>query len=142
MGECVPSNSLSSIDFCKEHLQENVCVPFTHPLWPDWDASSKDIEVQRSFAEFLEARIVDELDSKSIPTFTRSSDCIKAYKAVLCLLNFPDCNEDETFTLCNSICEDYQSKCSLKKSNCESFDTDLSRCSCAIILSIGFTLLW
>jgi hypothetical protein len=140
-GTCVPSDSLS-VDFCGSYLQGDVCVPIVHELWPEWDASAKDSEVKRSFVQFLEARITAELEGKSKPSFTRSKECIEAYKNVICLMNFPSCKDDTTFPLCNNVCKGYLERCGEANSNCEDISSDLSPCSSALALSLSLVWLW
>mmetsp|Transcript_13298 Transcript_13298/g.24983 ORF Transcript_13298/g.24983 Transcript_13298/m.24983 type:complete len:162 (-) Transcript_13298:6-491(-) len=142
VGQCVEAGSVSSIDFCGEYLEGKICVPTVHNLWPDWDSSAKDLEVQRSFAEFLSDRIVDELDGSSVQSFTRSADCIEAYKLVLCLINFPSCRDEESFPLCKNVCDDYVDKCGLESSNCDGLATKSSQCSSAVTLGLVYILLW
>jgi hypothetical protein len=127
-GICVPYPTLISLAFCGDSITYAACVPPTNPLWPMWNATSKDALVRDLFTKAVADRKAREAESLSgtgegyVPLlFTGNDACMDQYKRVLCLQNFPACDDavvkpqtSEIFGLCSQRCVDYFSTCRIE----------------------------
>jgi hypothetical protein len=132
VGVCKPSSSLD-LPFCGEYVTYSTCVPSSNPVWPSWDSLKKDSVVERLFNEYLANRQEEEMASLEdhstyIPLlFTGNDECVKAYKKVLCLYNFPECVDSNesinglsratSLPMCSDVCKGFMSACKLEESS-------------------------
>ncbi|CAM9115467.1 unnamed protein product, partial [Sphacelaria rigidula] len=62
----------------------------------------------------LQKQGVDEYGNTGspVPRFTENKDCQKAYKAYMCYINFPRCDDDgNSLVTCRSACENLMVAC-------------------------------
>eukprot|EP00903_Cladosiphon_okamuranus_P016076 g14840.t1 len=66
----------------------------------------------------LQKQGIDEYGNKGspVPRFTDNKDCQKAFKAYMCYINFPRCDEDgNSLVTCRSACENLMVACQNQK---------------------------
>ena len=129
-GICVPPSNLTGLEFCGEFVTYPACIPPVNPLWPSWSASSKDKLLQDLFSTAVAERKTREENSLSnsgndgtyVPLlYTGNDACMKEYKRVLCLQNFPSCDDTHVqsgvsriFGICSQRCVDYFTTCKVE----------------------------
>ena len=65
---CVDSSTIiQNLSFWGKYVSSTICVPYTHPLWPNWNVKEIDFEVFQFVALAVESRIENELSSS--PTY-------------------------------------------------------------------------
>jgi hypothetical protein len=110
----------------------SACIQPTNPLWPSWNSKAKDALVEGLFDSAVAARIAAEQASLSNGgsngtymslLFTGNDQCVARYKRILCLHNFPECNNLKTATsefgfevspilrICSQACVDFFTVC-------------------------------
>eukprot|EP00904_Undaria_pinnatifida_P006650 jgi/Undpi1/3114/HiC_scaffold_15.g06488.m1 len=66
----------------------------------------------------LQKQGIDEYGNKGspVPRFTDNTDCQKAFKAYMCYINFPRCDDsDKSLVTCRSACENLMVACQNQK---------------------------
>ncbi|CAM9918543.1 unnamed protein product, partial [Choristocarpus tenellus] len=131
--------------FCGNFIKYSVCVPKYDPLppsrefqngrWFNNTASQKDKWIEEYYNIVVESRLavegdktlqkqgIDEYGNRGapVPRFTDNPDCQRAYKAYMCYINFPRCNDKgDSMVTCRSACENLMVACQNQK--------DLWRC--------------
>lgn len=131
--------------FCSSFIKYSACVPKYDPLSPSRDfpdgrwfnntMTAKDSWVQQYFETVVAYRLqiegekdlqkqgIDEYGNKGspVPRFTDNRNCEKAYKAYMCYINFPRCDDGgNSLVTCRSACENMMVACENQK--------DLWRC--------------
>lgn len=132
-GRCVAAADFGAQggSFCASAVQYPACVPKEHA----WDAnhtlSNKDAWVAATFLAVRARRLLVEAGTlppdwqpwegglkPKDPTpegsrrFSRSPDCIQAYRNFLCWMNFPRCDaQGNSLELCSSVCFNYFRAC-------------------------------
>ncbi|CAN0246492.1 unnamed protein product, partial [Discosporangium mesarthrocarpum] len=131
--------------FCSNFIKYPVCVPKYDPLppsrefengrWFNNTAYEKDKWVEQYYNLVVENRLIvegnktlqklgiDEYGNKGspVPRFTDTYDCQRSYKAYMCYINFPRCDDEgESTVTCRSACENLMVACQNQK--------DLWRC--------------
>jgi len=90
-------------------------------MWPNWNATAKDLLIKRLFKDMVELRIERERNITPelyVPIHYMSNpDCVNALRNALCWYNFPKCNdENRSLPLCKSTCNEYYKACKFKPS--------------------------
>jgi hypothetical protein len=95
-------------------------------MWPNWNATSKDILLKGMFKEMVELRLAREMNVTPdlyVPIHYMSNpNCINSLRNALCWYNFPKCDDqNRSLPLCESTCNEYYSNCKYKTADDGSF---------------------
>jgi hypothetical protein len=139
-GVCVPSSYYENrLSFCADVVNYPSCVPPSNPWWPTWNISSKDSLIESLYTDIVNTRLEEEqisLDTNGengyySMFFTGNDECVKNFKRIICLFNFPRCDysgttsgsdsevtaptgKANTLGICRESCHAYFSTCKLK----------------------------
>ncbi|CAM9264295.1 unnamed protein product [Pylaiella littoralis] len=146
IGYCEPSLyedsefRLAATPFCASYIKYSACVPKYDPLpasrdFPDgrWFNNTmgiKDAWIEQHYNEIVNYRLevednkdlqkqgIDEYGNNGspVPRFTDNTDCQKAFKAYMCYINFPRCDDNgNSLVTCRSACENLMVACQNQK---------------------------
>ena len=136
-GVCISEIEFAgSSTFCSSYVRYTACVPTVQPGFPPLGVTEKDAWVRDRVTNYTaERRRIEEGSFiPNNPTYSNwsggstvvsrfsSTDCANAYRAMMCYLAFPRCDESESSVrVCRSVCEnlfrvrfDYTLPCTLQ----------------------------
>lgn len=110
------SEAPKMLSFCADLVRYRACVPAHQVMWPNWNATAKDMLLKKLFKDMVELRIDRERNVTPdlyVPIhFMSNPDCVNALRNALCWHNFPKCNDvNRSLPLCSSSCNEYYSNC-------------------------------
>lgn len=133
-GECRVTSELAALEFCLPYFTGETCVP----VGSEADlAVQRDVELQGLYGTQLGARLQGELNGVLPQSFSRSSDCSSQYHQLLCLINFPRCQNNSTAPVCRSFCEGLATNCGLPETLCQGMSQDAEMCAGAEALVLA-----
>lgn len=137
-GECRPTAELTALEFCFPYFTGDICVP----VGADADiAVQRDVELQGLYGTLLGTRLQGELNGNLPQSFSRNSVCSSQYHELLCLINFPRCQNNSTAPVCRSFCEGLANDCSLPETSCLGMSQDAEVCAEAAALVLALWVL-
>jgi len=137
-GECRAASELTALDFCLPYFTGEICIP----VGSEADlAVQRDVELQGLYGTQLGVRLQGELNGVLPQSFSRISDCKSQYHQLLCLVNFPRCQNNSTAPVCRSFCEGLISTCGLPEILCHGMSQDSEVCADAAALALALWVL-
>lgn len=107
------------ISFCSDLVRYRACVPAHQVMWPEWNATAKDLLLKAMFKDMVEARVARERNvtpDMYVPIhYLSNPNCVNSLKNALCWYNFPKCDDtNRSLSLCKSTCNEYYTNCKYK----------------------------
>jgi len=108
-GICIEKSDISAdVNFCKNFLPDNICIPYTHvktnyykifkkEIWPEWNANAIDKNIQETAVIFLEDELSKEMIGSADMVLINNPSCLNSYLNYICKINFIPCNKESKF---------------------------------------------